>query len=211
MMRGMPSRRALCLLIVLVLSTLAGCGSGSEDKTSTEPTAPAAPQKPAAIPKSWDRKVNTVLGFSIGVPPHWRHAGQGSAVLFRSPDRLVAVSVSAERRAGAFEMPPGEFARRAIVALPGYRQPLRPGPTRPLGGTPFDTAAVRATGVAKSNGVRQKAEFDVLRRDHSVNFTAVVAANAKDTPHHELDVARQMVRSVRDHPPQAAQRSGRSG
>ncbi len=210
MIGAMRPHLATLLPGVLAVAALAGCGGDSGGGTSTVP-AGTSPQKPAEIPKSWTRMVNAIQGFSIGVPPHWRHSGNGGSVLFRSPDRLVAVSLGTERRAAAFVMPPGEFARRGIAALRGYRQPLEPGPTRVIGGTPFTTAAVRAEGVASSNGVRQKVEFAVLRRDHSVNFTAVTAANAKDTPHHELEIARRMVRTLRDHPPQQGQRSGRSG
>jgi hypothetical protein len=199
MTRGMGSRHATGLFTALALAAMAGCGGGE----STTASVPTTPQTTAKIPSSWEHKVNTVQGFTIGVPPHWKHSGSGDSVLFRSPDRLVAISLATERRAGAFEMPPGEFARTAIASLSGYRHPLRPGPTRVIGGTPLDTAAVRSEGVAKSNGVRQKVEFAVLRRDHAVNFTAVIAANAKDTPHHELDVARKMVASVRDDPPPA--------
>jgi hypothetical protein len=211
MSRAMGSRQATCVIGALVLTAVAGCGGGSATTTTSTRAATSTPQKPASIPRSWKRKVNAVQGFSIGMPRDWTHSGHGTSVLFRSPDRLVALSLGTRRGVAAFALPPGEFARRGIAALRGYRHPLKPGPTRVIGGTPFVTASVRSEGVARSNGVRQKVEFAVLRRDHAVNFTAVTAANAKDTPHHELEVARHMVRTLRDHPPHPDQRSGRSG
>jgi hypothetical protein len=205
--------RALPAIGLLCLTAMAGApGCGSDAANDSTHAAVRAPQKPAALPRSWTRKANSREGFSVGVPPHWEQSRRGDAVLFRSPDRLVALSLATDRRDAAFTTPPGRFARMALGSLRGYRRPLRPGPTRPVGGTPLQGAAVRSEGVARANGVRQKIEVAVLRRDHSVNFTALIAANARQTPHHELDVARRVVRTVRDRPPRAgAQRSGRSG
>ncbi len=194
---------------------LAGCGTDSKGPSSTQTTVAATPQAPAEIPRSWRREIDTKHGFSAGVPPHWQLVGKGRSVLFRSPDRLVALSLAVDRNEAAFGTPPVQFARRALASLSGYRGSLIAGPPRPIGATPLATAAVRAQGVAKGTGVRQKVEFVVLRRDHLVNFTAVIAANAKQAPRDDIDVARRILRSVRDHPPtvagEAAQRSGRSG
>ena len=212
MTRSMRSRPAIRLLGAIVAAALAGCGGGSDGSTSTQRTVAETPQRPAQIPKSWKPYTDRGRGFSMGVPAGWKLNGRGASVLLRSPDRLVALSLSADRNDAAFGMPPDKFARRALSSLAGYKQRLKAGPPRPIGATPLDTAAVRAEGVAKGSGVPQKVEFVVLRRDHLVNFTSVIAANAKQTPGAEIDLARRILRSVRDEPPRsAAQRSGRSG
>ncbi len=215
MTRSMTARPAPRLLGAIAAAAFAGCGSGSDEVTSTQRTVAETPQKPAHIPKSWRREVDRRRGFSVGVPPGWKLTQRGASVLFRSPDHLLAMSLSADRNEAAFGMAPAQFARRALASLPGYRQRLKAGQPRPIGATPLQTAAVRAEGTAKGSGVRQKVEFVVLRRDRQVNFTAVVAANAKQTPGAEIDLARRVLRSVRDEPPRppssASQRSGRSG
>lgn len=206
MSRSVRTRRATTGLLGIVGAVaLAGCGSdGGDDQSTAQRTVVATPQTPANVPKSWKREVDKRRGFSVGVPPGWQLKAMGDAVLFRSPDRLVAVSLSADRHEAAFGTQPIQFARRALASLSGYRRQLTGGSPRPIGATPLDSAAVRAQGVAKESGVRQKVEFVVLRRDHLVNFTAVIAANAEQTPGSEIDLARRILSSVRDHPPGSA-------
>lgn len=206
----MPRTVAVSLVtIVLGLTALAGCGSSST--TSTHQRVAESPQDAAHMPKSWKRRVDRRQGLQIGVPSGWKSRIAGRSLLMRSPDHLVALSLAASRGEAALSTPPAKFARRAFASLTGYRHDLVAGPVRSIGATPLDTAAVRAQGVAKRSGVRQKVELVVLRRDHIVSYTAVIAANAKLAPHGEIDLARRILRTLRDRPPAQAARSGRSG
>lgn len=208
----MPRTGAVSLVIIVFgLTALAGCGSSSGPTTSTHQRVAESPQDPAHMPKSWKRRVDRQHGLQIGVPSGWKSRIAGRSLLMRSPDHLVALSLAASRGEAALSTPPAKFARRAFASLTGYRHDLVAGPVRSIGATPLDTASVRAQGVAKRGGVRQKVELVVLRRDHIVSYTAVIAANAKLAPHGEIDLARRILRTLRDRPPAQAARSGRSG
>ena len=187
----------LRLLAALAAAALAGCGSSG---VTPPKSVPETAQPPAAVPAGWVRKLDNEHGFSIAVPPGWQKSTRGDATLFRSPDHLVAVTLSVDRTSGAFATPVDEFARRTLVALPGYKGKLIPSPPKRIAGTPLDTAVVSSVGEAAASGVRQDISVAVLRRDHFVNYTAVIAANAAATPAAELALARQMLATLRDLP-----------
>ncbi len=189
-------RQAGSIVLALVLaSLLGGCGSSVKPPKTTVESA----QKPAGHFAGWKTRLDNAHGFSIAVPPGWRPAGARQTVLYRSPDHLVAVSISVDRTSDAFTSPPASFARQTLLALPGYEHRLAPSPPHPISATPLDGALVTASGVTRS-GVRQEVEVAALRRDHLVNYTAVIAANAGSTPPEEIAAARVMVASLRDLP-----------
>jgi hypothetical protein len=176
---------------------IAGCGSAG---VTPPPTVAEIAQQPAKPPPRWRVKLDHAHGFSIAVPPGWAVVDNGGAVLFRSPDHLVAVSLSVDRTPAAFAGPPAEFARQTLAALPGYESPLRPGPPRRITGTPLKAIAVGSSGVASAGGVRQNVEVAVLRRDGLVNYTAVTAANSKATPAVDSAQANRILKTIRDLP-----------
>jgi hypothetical protein len=193
-------RRVALISLTIVIAVLAGCGSSDTTTGASTSTRPETAQKPAKLPYAWTRKLNNEHGFSIGVPPGWSASDAGNSVLYRSPDRLVALTLSVDRTTEAFDVPVDEFARQTLTALGGYDGKLVPSPPRKLGGTPLETALVSSTGTAAESGVRQDVEVAVLRRDHVVNYTAVIAANAKSTPPAELELAAQILKTLRDLP-----------
>lgn len=193
-------RRAGLLSLTIALGVFAGCGSSGTTTSSSTSTRPETAQKPAKLPYAWTRQLNNEHGFSIGVPPGWRSSDEGNAVLYRSPDQLVALTLSVDRTTEAFDASVDEFARQTLTALEGYEGKLVPSPPRRLGGTPLETALVSSSGVASESGVRQDVEVAVLRRDHLVNYTAVIAANARSTPPAELELAAQILKTLRDLP-----------
>ena len=157
-------------------------------------------QRPAKPPPGWHTALDNRHGFSIARPPGWESSGPSRSVLYRSPDHLVAVSISVDRTPAAFTGSPASFARQTLRALPGYERRLEPSPPHPISATPLHGALVTAPGVTKQGTVRQEVEVAVLRRDHLVNYTAVIAANATATPGQEIAAARVMVASLRDLP-----------
>lgn len=176
---------------------LAGCG-GTSGGPAPAPASTETAQRPARVPQGWTRELNRDHGFSIALPPGWKPAPGRAVVLYRSPDRLVALSLSVDRTEEAFTSPPAEFARQALSALRGYRGPLLPGPPRRVAGTPLNGIAIDSAGVT-SVGVHEDLELAVLRRDHLVNYTAVIAANTKAPPT-EPALARRVLTTVRDLP-----------
>jgi hypothetical protein len=191
--------RAPITLGVLVSVTgallLAGCDLGEKDEPPPAPVEAADP--PPKLPRSWSRHVDRKLGFAIGLPPHWSAKDRRRSSLLRSPDRLVAVSVSADRTEGGLAVPVEEFAERVAKALPDLKQ-LKADRARPFRAR-YDAAAVTAKAKAKS-GVPQRLLVVVERRDDFATYTAVVAANAKHGGHAHRDEVLRMLRSLRGRP-----------
>ena len=137
---------SIAALLMLVPALLAGCDVGEKD----EPLPPAVETADPLpkLPQRWSRHANPELGFVIGVPPGWSADDRRRSSLFRSPDRLVAVSVSADRTEGGLSLPIEEFAERVTKALPDLKR-LRAERPRPFRAR-YDAAAVTAT--ARSRG-----------------------------------------------------------
>jgi hypothetical protein len=97
-------------------------GAGGERNAGSGGSGSAPPaetaDRPAKLPDGWKREVNRPAGFSVGRPPGWEgHGTQGQGTLLRSPDNLAVVTITADRTAGALELPLGRFARRTAAAL----------------------------------------------------------------------------------------------
>jgi hypothetical protein len=196
----------------LAAFALGGCGGGGggESTSTSTRSATESAQAPASLPTPWHRHVDARAGLSIGIPPGWRAHHPRRSLLISSPDRLVAVSVAADRGAAARALPLDRFARSALAALPGYRSPLDPGPPRPFAGTPLDAVRVGAVGVA-AGGVPERVTLVALRRHGVASFTLVAVAN-RHAPPADRRRALAISRTLRDRPAgQAAGRSGRSG
>jgi hypothetical protein len=188
-----PARASLVAVLISVLALLlAGCDVAERDEPAPAPRETADPLP--KLPKRWSRHVNRRLGFAIGVPPRWSAGDRRRSSLFRSPDRLVAVSVSADRTEGGLSLPIEEFARRVTKALPDLKR-LRAERPRPFRAR-YDAAAVTAT-ARLHGGLRQRLLVVVQRREPFVTFTAVVAANAKQGARAHRDEVVRMLRSLR--------------
>lgn len=191
-------RPGLALLTAGAL-VLAGCG-GSD----LEPPSPPADETPASLPKlpdGWSQRIDTTSGYAMGVPPGWRPVARGGRTLFRSPDEIAVVSISADRTDEALAIPVDQFATRAIAALGGFEQPLEPSEPRPFRGTPLDAVRVDAGGRVADTGVMQRVTLVVLRREGVVNYALVLAVNAgQPNSDFERDLALRMVETLRTYP-----------
>lgn len=186
-------------LLAALVALGAGCG-GSGTTTPSPPPVEYAQALPK-LPAGWQARRSRSIGYAIGVPPGWQVTAGGGKVLFRSPDHLVAVTLSVDRNSDALELPLGTFATRALAALPGFEAQLTPSEPKPFGGTPLDAVQTTATGTTKSRGIEERATIVVLRRDAIVNYTVAIVENAKHG-YSSLDrrVALLMVRTLRDQP-----------
>jgi hypothetical protein len=139
------------------------------------------------------------------VPPGWtaQPAPETTGTLVRSPRKLVAVSITADRTDEAFALAPDIYAERTLAALSGFQGGVREqGAVRSFR-HPYDGAQIEGEGVAEHNQVLQELHVIVLRRDRMVTVIAVVAANAKPRAAKEQRLALDMVRTIRSRPPTA--------
>jgi hypothetical protein len=185
----------------LVLATFAGCGDSASSDPEPKPRPPETADEPPDLPDGWKPYVNRAGGFVLGLPPGWKPKEIGASTLIRSYDELVSIQVTPDRTDEAIRYDPEKFATRAIAALPGYEEPLKPGKPEPYRGH-YDGATVSAHGVAKATGVEQDVELTFLVNPKVAAFTAVVAANAT-APQAEASrrLADDVVASIRSRPP----------
>jgi hypothetical protein len=186
----------LCLLSSAAAALIfVGC-DGDDDEAPARPPETADPLP--NLPRHWKREVNREAGFAIGVPPRWSSRDRRRDSLFRSPDRLVAVSVSGDNREEALAVPVDEFAARVTEALPKLRR-LEAGTPRPFRAR-YEAAAVSATGRAAGDGVPQRLLVVVARREGLATYTVVAARDAQRGAQAHRDQVRRMLRSLRGRP-----------
>jgi hypothetical protein len=176
---------------------LAGCDAGEKDEPAPQPVETADPLP--KLPREWKRHGNPRAGFAIGVPPHWSVRDRRRSSLLRSPDRLVAVSVSAGRTEGWLGVPVDDFAARVADALPNLRR-LDVDKPRPFRAR-YEAASVSATGRSAKGDVPQRLQVVVERREGFATYTVVVARNANRGGKEHRDEVRRMLRSLRGRPP----------
>lgn len=224
--RAMRRPPALIAIILALSATAApvACGGEAEQgagppaRTITDDASDLAPADPPPedadplpdLPGDWRREINEGAGFAIGLPPGWSArpspAGQGSVLT--SPDRLVVLSISADRTSGALGLPLGQFARRTAEALgtevAGAQRFRRLSVGRPA---PFahryDAVAVRALGTPGGSEVRERLLVAVIRREGHAVYVAIVRANASQPSQYaDRATVKQVLRSLRGRPPQ---------
>ncbi len=194
----MPPRRLAILLPVLACATAAGgCGDDEPAPVSTTPQERADRRGP--LPRGWTRVVNRRAGFSLGIPPGWKARGARGATLVRSGDRLLAVSIAADRSADGRDLPADVYVRRTANSLEGYRA-LRVGRPQPLRGARYPGSTVSARGVFARTSLRQAIRVTALRRRGRVTFTLIFFRTARAPAARYRAATRGMVRTFRAGP-----------
>jgi len=197
-------------LLVLMLGAvlLAGCGDDAEETSTTGP--PPKPEKAEQVqglPAGWTIERNPAQGFSLGAPPGWRQGTDCFAkggvelptTILCSPDKLVTLSISADRTADALELDPKEFAARTMEGLGDSYDGLQSSKPKPFKAH-YPGAIVEGTGTAAGTGVPQDVSVVVLRRDDVANFTAVIAANAGQPTGLAAGLAEDALTTLRSQP-----------
>jgi hypothetical protein len=169
--------RAIALLLAAT-ATLAvtSCDEGDEFTGSPDPATERS-DRPANPPPGWHTVANRRAGFTLSVPPGWATRTRKSATLLRSDDRLVAVTVAADRSEDGRGTPPRRYARRTFRALPGFRK-LRATPARRVRGTPYRSARVDGGGTLARRRQRQRITVAAYQRPRRATYT-IVAFSAR--------------------------------
>jgi hypothetical protein len=170
--------RATALLAAALAATIAGLGCGEEDEFADSPD-PATERSdpPAKPPPGWHTFANRRAGFTLSVPPGWPARARKGATLIRSSDRLLAVTVAADRSEPARTTPPRDYALRTFRALPGFRR-LKPREQRRVARNPYPSTRVDGTGTLVEARQRQRITVAAFRRPGRVTYT-VVAFSAR--------------------------------
>jgi len=196
---GRPTR-AVALLAAVAL-VLAACGGGGDDDARPEP-GPRPVETAHKLPKlkrGWDPRVNRRAGIAIGEPPGWTTRNRGTTTILRSPDKLIAVTVTPDRTDDAHDIPLEQFAARTFVALSGFEGELRPSEPRPFKSR-YPAVQVQGRGTAADTGVRQRLRVVVMRRDALVTVVAVIAEDARRADKVFSRNAVDAVRTIRTRP-----------
>jgi hypothetical protein len=209
--RGTSVRVPTAVLAVLGCLALAACGSEDED---AEPAAPVVDRKEETrqglpkLPQGFEPYRSRHNGLEFGRPPGWKATRRGDATLLIAPDKLVVMSLAADRSDAAVAAETERLALDTFVALEGYRGKLKPSKPRKFG-HPYEAYQVRGDARSKKTGVPQRLRVIVLERHGRTVVTAVIAENSKEKASDEVKQAYQALRTLRTRPER--QRSGRSG
>jgi hypothetical protein len=192
---------------LLLLAFLAGCG-GDDERAATKPPERPGPAaragRPVHAPPGWRTVENARAGFTIAVPERWSARTKRGATVIRSRDRLVAISLAADRSASGKDTLPASYARRTIAALPGFEGRVSPG-VRAVRGSPFRTARVDGAGKVRTSRRPQRISVAAFQQPGVATFAVVVFRNARARLRLDDRVVDRMLPTLR------AQRSGRSG
>jgi hypothetical protein len=195
-MRPRDARLVSALVAAAALAGVVGCGGDDDGPEPPQHRAETVDKLPK-LPAGWHKYVNHRAGFAIGMAPGWRAERDGTSTLLRSPDRLVAISISADRTAEAVEFPLDDYAEQALEALPRFDH-LKSGKAH-LFKAHYQAEAVNATGRSHG-GVRQQLTFIAMRRKDLATYAVLVARNAeRDTRFYEREALR-IVRTLRGRP-----------
>lgn len=190
---------ASLLATLAVALACAGCGEDDDFGGSPDPATERS-DRPADPPPGWRTFANRRAGFTISVPREWSARTRKSATLIRSSDRLLAVTVAADRSEPGRTTPPRRYARQAFAALPTFRA-ARATSTGGVRGSPYPNARVDGRGTLAGTGQRQHITVAAFRRPGRVTYTVVAfSARVGSRPVHAVPL-RTLLASLRARAP----------
>lgn len=176
----------------------AGC---TEDEGPDRSTAAVERSDPAAAPPpGWRTVKNASAGFTIAVPGTWTATGTSRRTIIRSDDRLVAVSISADRTAPGRELPAERYARRTIRTVPNFAGTVGKKVSR-VRGSRYESAVLSATGTVNPSNLSQRISVAIFHRPGRVTYGALVFRNAGVEPRFNDRTIDRILRSFRAQPP----------
>ncbi|MFL5868036.1 MAG: hypothetical protein ACJ766_13140 [Thermoleophilaceae bacterium] len=180
-----------------MLLVAAGCGGGSDSKVAKEPSDPAA--KP---PHGWRTLSNREAGFTLSLPKSWTARVKGTASVIRSKDRLLVITVAADRGEQGRELSASDYARRTLDALPDFEGSVLPRARR-VRGSPYRSARVDGTGTLKTSKRLQGITVATFQRHGEVTYALVAFFNPKLPESFYEPKLRRILRSFRAQRPRA--------
>ncbi len=170
------SRGKRTLIALGLVALLSGCGDDGGPSTTAATRQAETIDPPAKPPKRWQSYINPTAGFSISVPPAWTVATNGATTLLGSPDKVVAVSITADRTDEALDAPLEQYAADALENLDGFTD-LKPTGTRPYEAQ-YPAAIATGDGKLETSGVAQRLTLVVLRREGIAAYPVLASRNA---------------------------------
>ena len=192
-MRLRGARLVSAIVALVGLIGLLGCGD--DEPAPPEHRAETVDKLPK-LPPGWHEYISHRAGFALGRAPGWRANRDGASTLLRSPDRLVAISISADRTSEAIEFPLGDYALETAKALPGFHHLDVKRPHRFE--AHYTARSVAASG--EKGQLRQRLLLIALRRDRLATYAVLVASHAERNTGFYENEALRMVRTLRGRP-----------
>jgi hypothetical protein len=177
-----------------------GCGSDDPAQPERKGAPAETVDRRGPLPPGWKRVVNRRAGFSVGIPPGWTVRGAVGTTLVRSGDRLMAVSISADRSTEGRELSPRTYVVRTARLLRGYRLLRVRGRPRRVGSR-YRNAAVQVTGRFARTRVRQSIRVVALQRPGRVTYALLFFRTAGAPAALYEPAVAGMVRTFRAQPP----------
>ena len=191
------ARVALAALALVVGA--AGCNDDDGDITPARVERADAPVTP---PPGWRTVVNRTAGFTVAIPRAWTARDTRRGTVIRSDDRLVAISISADRSPAGRELPPGTYARRTMRKIPRFAGIVDRRVAR-LPGSRYKSAVLTATGTVAPSNLSQRISVVIFHRPELVTYGALVFRNAGVKPGFNDRTIDRVLRSFRAEPPSA--------
>lgn len=167
---------ALAAVTVVPAACAADDGDGDRASTGTETI-----ERPPRPPPGWRTVRNPVAGFTIAAPKRWPADVTRRATFIRSDDRLVSITIAADRSAAGRRLTPVRYARRTLESLPGFKGAIGRR-VRRVRGSPYPSAVVEGSGTVNATTRPQRISVAAFRRPHSATYTAIVFRNAVVRP-----------------------------
>ena len=190
------TRTIAALLAIAVLGS--GCGD-DEEKAERRKAPKERADPPAKPPPGWRTVRNASAGFTIAVPPRWTTSSRKGRTTARSDDRLVAVSISADRTARGRELSPAQYARRTIGTVPNFAGKVGRRVSR-VPGSRYDSAMLSATGTVSPSNLSQRISVVIFQRPGRVSYGLLVFRNAGVQPRFNDRTIARMLRTFRAQP-----------
>ena len=191
------SRRSRTLPVLAALLLAAGCGGGDDTKTEKEHA-----DAPARPPSGWKTVRNRAAGFTLSVPKSWTARVKSAATVIRSKDKLLVITVAADRGDEAQELSAGDYAKRTLEALPDFEGSVLPGAHR-VRGSPYRSARVDGAGSLKTSKRVQRITVVAYKRPDQVTYALVAFSNRKVPASFFEARLRRTLRSFRAQPARA--------
>jgi hypothetical protein len=189
------ARRSLPALLLLLLA--AGCGGEDSQPPAERADAPAKP------PHGWKTVRNRAAGFTLSVPRNWTARVKNAATLIRSKDKLLVITVAADRGEEGRDLTATAYAKQTLEALPDF-EGSETASARRVRGSPYRSARVDGAGTLKTSKRPQRIVVVAYRRPKKVMYALVGFFNPKLPASFYEPTLRRVLRSLRGQPPRGS-------